>query len=92
MPDVTIDELKRMLVENCMLKVDVATIEEDTPLFGPDSVGLDSLDALQMSVALEKAYGVQITDQNTARDAFQSLGTLRDWLRLQVPPEAGGAG
>ena len=84
MPDVTIEELKRMLVENCMLKVDVEKIDENTPLFGPDSVGLDSLDALQMTVALEKTYGVQISDPNTAKDAFESLGVLRDWLRRQT--------
>ena len=70
-----------MLVENCMLKVDTENIGEDTPLFGPDSVGLDSLDALQMSVAIEKNYGIAISDPATARDAFQSLGGLREWLR-----------
>jgi acyl carrier protein len=83
MADVTIEELKRMLVDNCMLKVDVEKIDENTPLFGPDSVGLDSLDALQMTVAIEKAYGIQIGDPNTAKDAFESLGVLRDWLRRQ---------
>lgn len=81
MPEIALTELKQMLVENCMLKVDTETIGEDTPLFGPDSVGLDSLDALQMSVAIEKAYGIAISDPATARDAFQSLGGLREWLR-----------
>ncbi len=79
-PEVTLEILREILVENCMVKVDPAAIGEDTPLFGPDSIGLDSLDALQMAVALEKRYGVVLSDSATARDAFQSLGVLRDWI------------
>lgn len=80
MAAVTIERLKSMLVENCMVKVDPDTILEQTPLFGPDSIGLDSLDALQMTIAVEKEYGVAIGDPATARDALQSLGVLRDWI------------
>lgn len=80
MAAVTIERLKSMLVENCMVKVDPETILEETPLFGPDSIGLDSLDALQMTIAIEKEYGVAIGDPATARDALQSLGVLRDWI------------
>jgi acyl carrier protein len=80
MAAVTIERLKSMLVENCMVKVDPQTILEETPLFGPESIGLDSLDALQMTIAVEKEYGVAIGDPATARDALQSLGVLRDWI------------
>lgn len=73
-----------MLVENCVLKVQVDDITEDTPLFGPGSVGLDSLDALQMTVAIEQQYGIPISDPQVAREAFQSLGTLRRWLESQA--------
>ena len=83
MRDIPLDELKRLLVENCVLKVKVDEIREDTPLFGPDSVGLDSLDALQMTVALEQTYGITITDPVVAREALRSLGTLRAWLAQQ---------
>lgn len=88
MAEVTIDRLKQMLVENCMVKVDPDTILPDTPLFGPDSIGLDSLDALQMSIAVEKEYGVPIGDPATAREALQSLGVLHEWIagRLASPP------
>jgi acyl carrier protein len=90
MSEVTIDHLKDILIENCMVKVDPQTIGEQTPLFGPDSIGLDSLDALQMSIAVEKEYGLAIGDPATARDALQSLGVLRDWIanRLSAPPSA----
>ncbi|MBX7157028.1 MAG: acyl carrier protein [Verrucomicrobiae bacterium] len=67
-----------------MLKNDLSSVQEQTPLFGPESLGLDSIDALQLTVALEKKYGVSIQDPNLAREIFQTLGTLRDWLRRQL--------
>jgi acyl carrier protein len=75
-----------------MVKVDPASIGEETALFGPDSIGLDSLDALQMAVALEKRFGVVLTDSTVARDAFQSLGVLRDWIlrNRRMTPRAEG--
>lgn len=88
MAEVTIEKLRKMLVDNCMVKVDPETIGEDTPLFGPDSIGLDSLDALQISIAVEKEYGVAIGDPAAARDALGSLGVLREWI-LERLPDAG---
>jgi len=83
MAQVTVEELKRLLVENCVLKVNLDEISEDTPLFGPNSIGLDSLDALQMTVAIEQNYGRVIPDSNVARQALQSLRALREWLAQQ---------
>ncbi len=83
MPAATLDELKELLVKNCMLQVEPATIQEDTLLFGPDSLGLDSIDALQLSVAVEKAYGVPMKDPEVARRVLRNLGTLRNWLNAQ---------
>ncbi len=88
MAEVSIDRLKAMLIENCMVKVDPDTIGDQTPLFGPESIGLDSLDALQMTIAVEKEYGLAIGDPATARDALQSLGVLRDWIATRLPPPA----
>ncbi len=85
MSQVSLDELKQLLVENCVLKVDLNQIGEDTPLFGPNSVGLDSLDALQMTVAIEQNYGRAIPDSQVARQVLRTLGSLRDWL-AQPPP------
>lgn len=80
MREVSIDSLRQIIVENCMVKLDPATIGEETPLFGPDGIGLDSLDALQIAVAVEKLYGVSLSDSAVAREALQSLGVLRDWI------------
>jgi acyl carrier protein len=88
MADVSLDELKRLVVENCVLKIKPDEIGEDTPLFGPGSVGLDSLDALQLTVAIEQQYGIAISDATVARQAMQSMGTLRSWLAQQPGPGA----
>ena len=88
MAEVTIDLLKELLVENCMVKVDPETIQADTPLFGPESIGLDSLDALQMAIAVEKQYGLAIGDPATAHDALQSLGVLHGWITQRLAAQA----
>jgi acyl carrier protein len=77
-------ELKQLLIQNCMLKVLPEEIQDDTPLFGPNSVGLDSIDALQMTLAIEKTYGIAIPNPQTAREALQSLNSLRNWLLTQT--------
>jgi acyl carrier protein len=81
--EVKLEELKALLMENCMLKVSAEEIEEETPLFGPEGLGLDSIDALQLTLAIEKNYGRSIQDPQLARQVLQSLSTLRDWLRRQ---------
>lgn len=80
MNEVSIEKLRELLLQNCMLRIDGETINEETPLFGPDGIGLDSLDALQIVIAVEKQYGIVIGDPATAKDALQSLGVLRDWI------------
>jgi len=85
---VSIETLRALLAENVMLKTDPATIGEDTPLFGAEGIGLDSLDALQIIIAVEKKYGITIGDATTARDALQSLGVLRDFITRRLAPAA----
>jgi acyl carrier protein len=88
MADISLDELKQLIVDNCVLKIKANEIQEDTPLFGPGSVGLDSLDALQLTVAIEQHYGIVINDAKIAREVMQSLGRLRHWLGQQQASRA----
>lgn len=88
MATVSIDELKQLLLENCMLNLSLEEIREDIPLFGPDGLGLDSIDALQITVALEKKYQATIPNPEVARQVLQNLGSLREWLIRQSPPTA----
>jgi acyl carrier protein len=50
-------------------------IDNRAPLFG-EGLGLDSLDAVELVMLLEKHFGVRITDSETARQAFRSINTL----------------
>ena len=69
-------EVKKMLVENLMLQVAAEEIGDDQPLFGPDSLGLDSVDALQLVVALEKNYGLKISDPHAAKKTLQTVNNI----------------
>jgi acyl carrier protein len=69
-------DIKRLMVENLMLQISVEEIGDDQPLFGPGSVGLDSVDALQLVVALDKTYGLKIADPEVARQILQSVTTM----------------
>ena len=65
-----------MLVENLMLPNTADEIKDDQPLFGPGGLGLDSVDALQVVVALDKNYGLKIPDPETARKIIHSVDTI----------------
>ena len=69
-------EVKKMLVENLMLQVSAGEIGDDQPLFGPNSLGLDSVDALQLVVALDKNFGLKIPDPAAAKEILQNVGTI----------------
>ena len=84
----TVESLRVLLAENVMLKIDASSIAEDTPLFGAEGVGLDSLDALQIIISVEKKYGISIGDASTAKDALQSLGVLSDWINRRLATNA----
>ena len=71
-------QIKLMLVQNLMLQVEADTIADDLLLFGPGSLGLDSVDALQLVVALDKNYGLKIQDPESARQILQSVQTIAE--------------
>jgi acyl carrier protein len=72
--------IRSMLDEELRLGQRVREIDDDAPLFG-DGLGLDSLDALQLAVGVEKRFGVSISDREEGRRAFQSINTLAAYLR-----------
>ena len=91
MTEITLDNVRTLLVDNCMLRVKPGEIEGETLLFGPGSLGLDSIDALQLTVGIEKTYGIAIKEPAVAREAFHSVKTLQEWLSQQPkqnPPSA----
>jgi acyl carrier protein len=82
MVEVTNDSLRRLLLENCMLRVPPEEITEETPFFG-EGLGLDSIDALQIIVAVEREYGIGIKDPSVAKEVLRNLGTLRRFLEKE---------
>ncbi len=70
------EQIKNLMVENLMLQVTAAEIGDDQPLFGPDSLGLDSVDALQLVVALDKNFGIKVPDPAAAKQILQSVNTI----------------
>lgn len=81
MPDENLrDAIKEMMVENLMLKVAKEEIGDDLPLFGPGGLGLDSIDALELVVSLEKHFGVTVANSETARQALATVNTIHDYV------------
>ena len=68
--------IKTMMVENLMLQLSAPEIGDDQPLFGPGSLGLDSVDALQLVVALDKNFGLKVPDPAAAKEILQSVNTM----------------
>jgi acyl carrier protein len=77
-------QIKHLLVENLMLQSKAEEIADDLPLFGPGSLGLDSVDALQLVVALDKNYGLKIPDPEAAKKILQSVNTIAAALEARL--------
>ena len=77
-------ELSEMIMETCRITELAEEVTPDTPLIGPDSpYGLDSLDAVEVVVAVQRKYQVRIEAQETSREVLRSLRTLADVIRSQ---------
>ncbi|MNI01326.1 acyl carrier protein [compost metagenome] len=73
-------ELKAKIIEALNLEeIAVEDIENDAPLFG-DGLGLDSIDALELTVLLDKDYGIKVTDPKVGKTIFQSIVTLAHYI------------
>ena len=73
-------QIKEMLVRNLMLQVTPEQIGDDLPLFGPDGLGLDSIDALELVVSMEKTFGVGVPNSDVAGKALRSVNTIHDYI------------
>src|SRR4051812_37009003 len=77
-------ELKKLIIKSCDLTdLSPEQIGDDQPLFQA-GLGLDSLDALELAVAIERAYQVTIPDEAVARSAFASVDALAGFLGKEL--------
>lgn len=74
------EQLKNQIIERLNLEgMQPEDIETDAALFG-DGLGLDSIDALELIVLLEKEYGIKIEDPKEGKKIFYSVDTLADFI------------
>jgi len=73
-------ELKEKIIDVLNLEdINVADINDNDPLFG-DGLGLDSIDALELIVMLDKDYGIKLVDPKEGKSIFQSIETMSNYI------------
>ena len=81
MPDDNLrTRIKEMMVKNLMLQTTPDQIGDDQLLFGPGGLGLDSIDALELAVSMEKTFGVGVPNSEVAKTALQSVNSIHDYI------------
>jgi len=81
-------QLKAMIVKECDKDVDPATITNEEQLIGGGPLALDSLDALQICMAVQERYGVRIEDGPKARKALRNIDALAQLIVAERTTEA----
>ena len=74
------DILKQQIIDALSLEeIETSDIDNDAPLFG-EGLGLDSIDALELIVLLERSYGIKIKDPAVGKEIFKSVNVLADYV------------
>ena len=74
------EELKKQIIEQLNLEnITAADIKDDAPLFG-DGLGLDSIDALELIVMLDKFHGVKVVNPEIGKKVFSSINSMAEYL------------
>ncbi|AUI66523.1 MULTISPECIES: phosphopantetheine-binding protein [Glaesserella] len=78
-------QLKQLIIDSLALEdIAIEDIETDAPLFGDDGLGLDSVDALELGLAVQKTFGLKLdSEQQNLREHFESVATLASFIRVQ---------
>ena len=75
-------ELKELIIDECDKECNIENINDDEELFGSGAnLTLDSMDALQISMALHKKYDIKITDAKKLRKIMLSINTLSAYIQ-----------
>ena len=78
--DILIQKLKEEIIDVLNLEdMQPADIDENAPLFG-EGLGLDSIDALELIVLMEKNYGIKLQDPNQGKEIFRSIKVMAEYI------------
>lgn len=81
---ITIEQLKEKLIQGLNLEdIEIDELEDDMPLFGDEGLGLDSVDAIELTLILEKEFGVKVKDMSKAESIFASPASLTNYINEQ---------
>jgi len=76
-----VKDLKEFMISELKLKRTIGDMIDSAKLFGPDGLGIDSLDGIQLGVAAEQRYGVKIpVDTDEGKQALSSINALADYI------------
>jgi len=78
---ITTTDLKTKIIDGLGLEdIGINEIEDDMPLFGDDGLGLDSVDAIELTLIIEKEFGVKIKDMGESENIFASSNSLVSYI------------
>lgn len=76
-----IEQLKQQIIQALNLEeLTNDDIDTNAPLFGDDGLGLDSIDALELIVLMEKEYGIKLSNPSEGKAIFKSVATMADYV------------
>ncbi len=85
--DDLIEKLKKEIIEALNLEdLTPADIDADAPLFG-SGLGLDSIDALELIVLLERNYGIKLKDAAAGKEVFKSVRVMAEYIEKNCPEQ-----
>jgi acyl carrier protein len=73
-------QIKQAIVRSLRLPIKPEEIEDAAPLFGPDGLGLDSVDVLELVLELERSMGVSVADEETGARVLRSVDTIAEFV------------
>lgn len=78
-------EVKEVIIKTLNInKINPEDVDDSAPLFSPDNAfGLDSVDAIDIIMTVQKHFNVRIADQNLARDVLESIDTLAAFIQRE---------
>jgi acyl carrier protein len=84
MSDLT-TELKNHIIQELKLSSEFDQVQPDTPLFDNPYISLDSIDAIQVVVMIQKNYGIKIQDMSEGRKILYSINTIAKFVEENKP-------